>query len=101
MQELLVSRFGAWPDGHSVQLDEPDIIATRPSGHCKHSSAELEPSNALDFPGAHKLHTVFESPPTALEYFPIPQFSQVVSFVAPGLVLYFPATHEWHPVDSL
>jgi hypothetical protein len=74
MQELLVSRFGAWPDGHFVQLEEPDVVATKPSGHCKHSSTELEPSTTLDFPGAHKLHTVLESPPTAAEYVPILQF---------------------------
>ncbi len=54
------------------------------------------PSGELEFDG-QALHVEFAEAPTAVEYFPVPQFEQVA---VPLKALYLPASHAEHVPPS-
>ena len=81
--------------------DEPNSKDTFAPGQTLQAEDCDDPISALYVPGAQSLQIDFESAPTAVENVPTPQFLQVVSFVALVLALYFPAAHEWHPLEIL
>ena len=100
-EQSFLREFGA-PDiprflqvSHDDEPNSKDIFAP---GQTLQAEDCDDPISALYVPGAQSLQVEFESAPTAVENVPTPQFSQVV---APVLVLYFPAVHEWQPLEIL
>ena len=82
---------------HLIEVKRIDTLA----GQTLQAEDCDDPISALYVPGAQSLQVEMASAPTAVENVPTPQFSHVVSFVAPVLVLYFPAAHEWQPLEIL
>ena len=99
MQPLLCE-LGA-PVLHIVQLVAPNIKDTCPFRHILQDDDVDDPCSALNLPGAQSLHVVATSAPKAVENFPTVQLTQVVSLMAPIMLLYVPAGHELHPEDIL
>jgi hypothetical protein len=79
------------PGGQFVHAAWPVDAAYLPEPHVLHDES---PGEDAYVPGAQSSQVEMEAAPTAVENVPTPQFSQVASFVAPVLVLYFPAAHE-------
>ena len=91
----------AAPDWQSWHIEDPNPNDTFAPGHILQAVDVDAPSPSLYVPGAQSLQVVFESAPTAVENLPTVQLTQVETDTAPSLLLYFPASHEWQPVETL